>query len=47
MIIELITAYSGTDYDTDDLSWDGDVAVDGWLGLAPNANARYNILQRL
>jgi hypothetical protein len=48
MSVGLISAYSGTDYDGTELTWDGDAYVDGWLGLAPNSvNADYNVLGRL
>ena len=48
MSVGLISAYSGSDYDSTDLTWDGDAYVDGWLGLAPNSvNANYNVLARL
>ena len=48
MTIGLISAYSGTDYDDTDATWDGDAYADGWLGMAPNsAVADYNLMNRL
>lgn len=44
--VGLISSYSGSDYSSN--TWDGDLYVDGWLGLAyDTSNSDYNILERM